>query len=64
VKTCIAFHLIASLHMECERRYMMLYAVYSIYEDIYLVVAYYNLECLSCCLIKYDLNNLLKQFAC
>jgi hypothetical protein len=39
VKTCIVLHLIASLHMVCERRYMRLYAVYSIYEDIYPVMA-------------------------
>jgi hypothetical protein len=38
VEIYIALHLIVSLHMNGEGRYMMLYAVHSIYEDIYHVV--------------------------
>jgi hypothetical protein len=38
VKICIASHIIAPLHMNCEGRYKMLYMVHSIYEDIYYVV--------------------------
>jgi hypothetical protein len=40
VKTCIASHIIASLHMNYEGRYILLYIGYSIYKGIYYFIVY------------------------
>jgi hypothetical protein len=53
VKTCIASHIIASLHMNYEERYILLYAGRSIYEDIYYSIAY-----LQSCMFKLLINQL------
>jgi hypothetical protein len=53
VKTCIASHIIASLHMNYEGRYILLYALCSIYENIYYSIIY-----LQSCMFKLLLNQL------
>jgi hypothetical protein len=64
VKSCITYHLIASLHLNHEGRYILLFTVDSICDDIYYVVVQLQSCILKRCLINCDLNNLLKQFAC
>jgi hypothetical protein len=65
VKTCIASHIIASLHINYEDIYIYCYmqVVISMKISIILLLTC-NLVCLNYCLINYDLNKLLKQFAC
>jgi hypothetical protein len=50
---CIASHIIESLHMNYEGRYILLYAFCSIYEDIYYSIIY-----LESCMFKLLLNQL------
>jgi hypothetical protein len=53
VKICIASHIIVSLHMSYEGRYILLYVVCSIYKDIYYSIIY-----LQYCMFKLLLNQL------
>jgi hypothetical protein len=53
MKTCIASHIIASLHMNYEERYILLYAGCSIYEDTYNSIVY-----LQSCMFKLLINQL------
>jgi hypothetical protein len=51
--SCIAYHLIASLHLNHEERYILLFTVGSICDDIYYVVVQ-----LQSCIFKILLNQL------
>jgi hypothetical protein len=53
VKSCITYHLIASLHLNHEGRYILLFTVGSICDDIYYVVVQ-----LQSCIFKMLLNQL------
>jgi hypothetical protein len=57
---CISYHCICIMKRDI---YCYMQVVLSMKISIILIFIC-NLVCLNCCLINYDLNNLLKQFAC